>query len=233
MQMTIKSILTLALGSSVLGLASCKKEGGVDAEARIMVTHASPGGQPVDVLVDNQKVNSSAVAYGTSTGYISVASGERNLKLNAAGSSNTAVSSNYNFAGNTSYSVFAVNNSSSISTIAVGDNLATPAAGKAHVRFFHLSPGAPGVTVGVGTGSSFSALFSNRSFETQSTAEANAAFTAVDAGTYTVEVRIAGTTTAVLSTPVTLTAGKIYTIYARGQVGSTTAPLGAGVIVHN
>jgi hypothetical protein len=104
------------------------------------------------------------------------------------------------------------------------------------VRFFHLSPGAPAVTVGTLSGSTFTAIpaFTSRAFETQTTANANAGFTPVDAGTYTFDVRIAGTTTSVLNLPgIVLQAGKIYTIFARGIVGNATTPLGASIIANN
>jgi hypothetical protein len=121
-----------------------------------------------------------------------------------------------------------------LGAILVQDDLTTPAAGKAHIRFFHLSPGAPAVTVGVLNGATFTGVFNNRSFETQATATANQAFTPVDAGTYTFDVRLPGTTTSVLTVPgVNLAAGKIYTVFARGVVGSSTTPLGASIILHN
>jgi hypothetical protein len=57
----------------------------------------------------------------------------------------------------------------------------------------------------------------------------------VDAGSYTLEVRAAGTTPAILTIPnVTLTAGKIYTVFAKGFLGGTGAQaLGAQIIMNN
>src|SRR5690606_25594351 len=104
-------------------------------------------------------------------------------------------------------------------------NLTTPAAGKAHVRFLHLSPGAPAVTIGVLTGTTFTPVFSNRAFETAATATANQGFTPVDAGTYNFDVRLTDGTTSVLAVNnIALQAGKIYTVFARGIVGNTTSP---------
>ncbi|HMT12625.1 MAG TPA: DUF4397 domain-containing protein, partial [Ignavibacteria bacterium] len=61
------------------------------------------------------------------------------------------------------------------------------------------------------------------------------AFTAVDAGTYNLEVRLANTLTVVLPlNGVTLEAGKIYTVFARGFVGgSGIQQLNAQIIVNN
>ncbi|HAD33406.1 MAG TPA: cell wall anchor protein, partial [Chitinophagaceae bacterium] len=98
--------------------------------------------------------------------------------------------------------------------------------GKAHVRFVHLSPDAPAVDVAVTGGS---VVFANKAFKTYT------AFTPLDAGTYNLEVRVAGTSTVALPLPgIALTAGKIYTVFAKGFLGGTGAQaLGAQIIVNN
>lgn len=215
-------------------LASCDKDDPAPETGRVLVTHASPNAPGVDLLVDNAKVNSAPLTFTNNTGYLSVNAGTRNVKVNVAGTSTTVINADLPIAKDKNYSVFATNLVASIGAIAVEDDLATPASGKAHIRFFHLSPGAPAVTVGVLNGSTFTPVFSNRAFETQTTATANAAFSPVDAGTYTFDVRVAGTTTSVLTlSGIALQAGKIYTVYARGIVGNTTTPLGASIIANN
>lgn len=213
-------------------LVSCKKE--KKEEARVLVTHASPDAPGVDLLVDNQKVNATALTFPNNTGYLTVSAGTRNIKVNAAGTTTTVINADVPFTKDKNYSLFAYNQLASIGAVLVEDNLATPASGKAHIRFFHLSPGAPAVTVGVLNGDVFTPVFSNRAFETQATATANQAFAPVDAGTYTFDVRVAGTSTSVLTLPgINLQAGKIYTVFARGIVGNATTPLGATIIANN
>ncbi|TWI85266.1 uncharacterized protein DUF4397 [Lacibacter cauensis] len=232
MKRTTIFLATAALLFSSLAFVSCKKE--KKEEARVLVTHASPDAPGVDLLVDNQKVNASALTFPNSTGYLTVTAGTRNIKVNAAGTTTTVINADIPFVKDKNYSVYAFNRLASIGAILVEDDLTTPASGKAHIRFFHLSPGAPAVTVGVLAGSTFTPVFSNRSFETQATAAANQAFAPVDAGTYTFDVRVAGTTNSVLTlTGINLQAGKIYTVFARGIVGNTTTPLGASIIAHN
>ena len=232
MKSTTIFLATAALLFSSLAFVSCKKE--KKEEARVLVTHASPDAPGVDLLVDNQKVNASALTFPNSTGYLTVTAGTRNIKVNAAGTTTTVINADVPFTKDKNFSLFAYNQLASIGAVLVEDDLTTPASGKAHVRFFHLSPGAPAVTVGVLAGSTFTPVFSNRAFETQATATANQAFAPVDAGTYTFDVRVAGTTTSVLTlTGINLQAGKIYTVFARGIVGNTTSPLGASIIAHN
>lgn len=228
----LKTLLLLA-GFSAL-FTACKKDDENTDQARVLVTHASPDAPGVDLLVDNNRVNSAPLTFPNNTGYLNVNAGTRNIKVNAAGTSTTVINADIPFVKDKNYSVFAINQLSSISAILVEDDLATPAGGKAHIRFFHLSPGAPAVTVGVLAGGTFTPVFSNRAFETQATATANQAFTPVDAGTYTFDVRVAGTTNSVLNLPgINLQAGKIYTVFARGIVGNANTPLNASIIVHN
>lgn len=214
--------------------SGCKKDDPNAGNASIMFVHASPDAPAVDILIDNNKINSTAVAYPANTGYATVAAGTRNIKVNAAGSNTTAVEGNITIEKDKHYSVYAINRLSSIAAIATEDNLAAPATGKAHIRFLHLSPGTPNVSVGTVSGSTFTAFYTNRAFETQASANAYSVFTPVDAGTYTIEVRVAGTSGVLLSVPgVALQAGKIYTLIARGVVGSPTTPLGTSLITHN
>ncbi len=237
MKMKISLTKNLLLALAISGtLASCDKDDPAPppVQGKILVTHASPNAPGVDLLVDNTKVNSAALLFPNNTGYLSVNVGTRNVKVNATGTSTTVINADLTISKDKNYSVFATNNLASIGAIVVEDNLATPATGKAHIRFFHLSPGAPSVTVGVLSGATFTPVFSNRTFETQSTATANSAFTPVDAGTYTFDVRVAGTTNSVLNLPgIALQSGKIYTVFARGVVGNTTTPLGASIIANN
>jgi hypothetical protein len=125
----------------------------------------------------------------------------------------------------------------------VTDNLAAPAAGNAHVRFFHLSPNAPAVWVNLlRTGVTAPvASFANRTYRAVSTGSGTTLvnffnFTPIAAGTYTVEVRTGSATGPIaLTVPnVALADGKIYTLFARGLVRGTGADaLGASIIANN
>lgn len=195
--------------------------------ANVMVVHASPDAPGVDLLVDDSKVNSAALTFPNNTGYLEVPAGTRNVKVNAAGTSTTVINADLDLERDGNYSVFAINTLSSIEPLVLEDNLAAPASGRAHVRFVHLSPDAPAVDVAVTGGP---VLFSNRAFRSATD------FTPVDAMSYNLEVRLAGTETVVLSVPnVNLASGRIYTIFAKGFVAppaDNENALGAEVIVN-
>lgn len=214
---------------AAVALSSCKddKKNPVTPtpKANVLVVHASPDAPGVDLLVDNS-IAGTNLTYPNNTGYLSVKAGTRNVKVNVTGTSTTVINADLPLTANTSYSVFAVDSVSKISALVLTDDLSAPASGKAHVRFVHLSPNAPAVDVAVTSGP---VLFPNTSFKGYSS------FTPVNAGTYNLEVRLAGTSTVVLPLPgVTLTAGKIYTVFAKGFVGGTGAQaLGAQIVANN
>jgi len=196
------------------------------ATTRVKVIHASPDAPGVDILVDNTIVNSAAVNFPESTDYLSVAAGTRNIKVNGHMSSSSVIDANVTFGSDMFYSVFAVNNFANIEPLVLEDDLTVPAAGQAHVRFIHLSPNAPAVDITLTDGT---IVFGNKIFKEYT------AFTPLTAGSYELEVRIAGTSQVVLSLgTIDLTDGKIYSVFAKGFVGGTgNQALGAEIIVNN
>jgi hypothetical protein len=219
------ALLTLVVAVAAMG---CRKDDNPvmpTPKARVMAIHASPNAPAVDLLVDNV-VSGTGLAYPGNTGYLSVKAGTRNLKINVAGTSTTVINADLPLSPGASYSVFACDSVSKIGPLVLTDDLSAPASGMAHVRFVHLSPNAPAVDVAVTSGP---VLFANKAFKQYS------AFTPVAAGTYNLEVRPAGSGTVVLPLPgITLTAGKIYTVFAKGFLGGAgSQALGAQIIVNN
>lgn len=224
----------MCLGAVSLLFASCDKDDDDDnvmSKSKVMVVHASPNAPNVDVRINNS-VALTNVAYPTNSSYTELNSGANNIKVSPTGTTNYVIDANVTLEANKNYSVFAIDSVSKIKAAVVADDLTAPATGKAHVRFFHFSPNAPAVDIAVTGGA---VLFPNRMFNDQATNATYANFTPLNAGTYNLEVRAAGTNTAVLALPnVTLTAGKIYTVFAKGFLGGTAAQaLGAQVIVNN
>jgi hypothetical protein len=226
MKKTLLSLIPVALIATIVLVSSCKKEETPKTYAKVLVTHSSPNAPGVDLLVDGSKQNSAALTFPNNTGYLQVESGMRNIKVNVSGTSTTVINSDLTLVKDKNYSVFAIDSVSKISALVLEDDLTTPAAGKAHVRFIHLSPNAPAVDVALTGGA---VVFGNKSFKDYT------AFTPLDAGTYNLEVRVAGTSTVALPLPgITLQAGKIYTVFAKGFLGGSGAEaLGAEIIVNN
>jgi LPXTG-motif cell wall-anchored protein len=208
-------LVAVAALVALLGVAAGPFRAGAAELAHVRVVHASPDAPNVDVWADGSKVLTD-VAFGKFSDYLTVPAGAHNFKVVATGTTSPAVidvtptleSGKY-------YTVIAANKLAAIQPLLLVDDLATPAAGKFHLRVVHASPDAPAVDVAVAGGP---VLVSNLAFPK------NTEFTPVDAGTYTAEVRPAGTTTAVLTLPdVKFEAGKLYTVIATGLVNGTPA----------
>jgi hypothetical protein len=228
-----KLLLTVLTLTTILSFTSCKDDdnNATPDQARVMVVHASPSAPGVDLLVDNSKVNTAPLTFPSNTGYLNVNAGTRNFKVNVAGTSTTAIEANQAVEANMNYSIFAINSNASgtaFEPLVVMDNLALPASGQAHVRFIHLSPDAPAVDIVNVTNGTNTVLIPNRAYKSSTD------FVPLPAGTYDLAVRVAGTQTTALNLPgVTLQAGKILTVFARGflnpPAGNSNA-LGAQII---
>ena len=224
MRKAISILATAILAVSLVTLSSCEDE--QITYANVLVAHASPDAPGVDLLIDDVKVNTQPLTYPGNTGYLQAESGTRNIKVNVAGTSNSVINGNLVVEADENYSIFAVDEVAEITALVLVDDLTPPAAGKAHVRFVHLSPDAPAVDIALTGGA---VVFPNVAFK------GFTAFTPLDAGVaYNLEVRVAGTSTvALVLPPVTLQPGKIYTVFAKGFLAGTGAQaLGAEVIVN-
>ncbi|AEI51822.1 DUF4397 domain-containing protein [Runella slithyformis] len=236
--------------------------------SRVLFVNAAPG-TTLNFFTNNLPAGTN-VALGANTAYNTVTVGPLQLRAKAASGTIGGIlgsndilfragatnQNNFTAASGINYTFFVTDTLNRARSTAIGatdpggprflnvtDNLATPAAGNAHIRFFHLAPNAPAVWVNVlRTGVTAPvASFANRAYRAVSTGTGATAvnfanFSPLTAGTYTVEVRTGSATGPVaLTVPnVTLADGKIYTLYARGLAGGTGAnALGAGVVLHN
>jgi hypothetical protein len=214
----MNKFLIAALGAI---LVTALIAGGASAQtgnARLRVLHASPDAPAVDVYVDGSKAISN-LAFGAITDYVPVPAGNHAVKVfptsaNGTGTPVIDVPSLAVEAGK-DYTVAAGGKVANIEAKVFVDNNAAPAAGKAHVRVVHLSPDAPNVDIfaqGAGV------VVPNLAFKAASD------YLPLAAGSYNLEVRGAGSSTAVLSLPNTnLEAGKVYTAFALGLAGGEPA----------
>jgi LPXTG-motif cell wall-anchored protein len=204
--LSVVLVLSLALATSALAQSDM---------ARVRVVHASPDAPAVDVWVNGNVAFSNAPFKGI-TDYASLATGSYQVQVTPTGASEPIViDATLDLAGGTDYTVVAVGQLANIEPLVLVDNNSAPAAGKAHVRFVHASPDAPAVDIAVTGGP---VLFSNVPFKGVGD------YLPVDAGTYDLEARVAGTEDVALSVPgVQLSEGTVYTIFAMGLVGGEPA----------
>jgi LPXTG-motif cell wall-anchored protein len=206
--LAVTAVLVLSMALATSALAQ-------DGMARVRVVHASPDAPAVDVWVNGAIAFSNAPFEGI-TDYAALNAGAYNVQVSPTGATEPIViDADLDLAAGTDYTVVAVGLLADIEPLVLVDNNSAPAAGKAHVRFVHASPDAPAVDIAVTGGP---VLFSNVPFKGVGD------YLPVDAGTYDLEARLAGTDTVALSVPgVTLNEGTVYTIFAMGLAGGEPA----------
>jgi hypothetical protein len=213
-------LLTLGLAASAF-LAGCSDDDdsgvGPATEAGVRVVHASPDAPSVDVLVDDAQVLSS-VPYLGSSSYLEVPAGNRNVKVNAAGTTTTVIDVDLPLTTGTDYTVIAGGLVADIAPIVVEDDRSAPASGNVKVRAVHGAPSAPAVDIyvtapGADLGTATPAL-TNVPFSAASD------YVTVPAGDYQVRVTPAGTKiVAIDSGTLALAAGQVRTVIAVDSPG--------------
>lgn len=177
----------------------------------VRVIHTVPDAPNVDIYA-NDKLIVSNLAYGKYTDYLPVPEGVYKISLYVAGTKDSPVITDMLTVNNNSIlTVAAVGNLSDIEFRAITDANKMKEAGKAMVRFLHLSPNAPPVDITLPDGT---VVFSNISFKHITP------YSAVNPMNYTLQVKVSGTDDVALTVPnVNLEEDKYYTVYAIGLVG--------------
>jgi hypothetical protein len=114
--------------------------------ASLRVLHASPDAPNVDVLVDNQVVLSD-VSYTQASDFLSVLQGNRNVKVNAAGTSTTVIDADLLFAFDSFTTIIATNFVAQIEPLVLPDENTPPSGNLLKIRVVHSAPSAPPVDV--------------------------------------------------------------------------------------
>lgn len=210
--MNRKPFYTLMILAAVVALMATTAVTFAADAARVRVVHASPDAPAVDVLVNNNAAFTN-LAFKAISNYASLDAGSYSVAVVPTGKTEPQViSATLPLDPAKDYTVVALNTLANIEPLVLNDNNALPAAGKAHVRFVHASPDAPAVDIAVKGGP---VIFSNIAFKGVGD------YTPVDAGTYNLEVRLAGTNTVALDLPdVKLNDGTVYTVFAMGFAGA-------------
>lgn len=225
--------------------------------AHISFVNARPVNVGIQFWAYTTQVTKTAVAINTKSDYLDTQFGD--VQINFTEGTNTSYKASRQFGNSATFSssggpngpianyyhtVFAVKNTKATadSLILFYDDLSAPAAGKAKVRFVNLAPGSANVDFGV---AGQTALFTNTAYGRAGGSVLSGSglntwslgpFVTVDAGTVNFSVTQTADHSAVSIKDdklknVTLTAGKIYTIYINGTPGSSA--IGATILTHN
>ncbi|WP_327052071.1 DUF4397 domain-containing protein [Halomicrococcus gelatinilyticus] len=196
-----------------------------DEETNVRVAHMSPDAPAVDVLVDDETAVEN-LSFGNVTDYLTLAPGEANVTITAAGDPSTVVfSDEITFEAGTNYTVAATGEvteaaETTFEPVVFEDDFTVPGPDEASVRLAHVSPDAPAVDVTIAETNE--TLFDNVTFQ-EATEYVN-----VPAGDYTLEVRPATEDDdgeVVAEFDVSLEGGTVYTAFAAGYLNPEDAPV--------
>ena len=174
----------------------------------VSIYHAAPDAPPLDITVDNRRINSQPFRYSDFSGYLTFYTGDREIKITSTGAVNTLVDTTVSVVEGKSYSLFVIDRLSALETLWVRDSAAAPAPGKAMVRFVNLSPDAPALNL---TTDQSTVLFGDAGFKAVTN------FTEVEAKTFSLAVTGSTSGENLLSAEeIQLLPGRFYTVVVRG-----------------
>lgn len=193
------------------------------ARALISVVNASPGSQPVDFYLDQNKANNPPIIYGDGIDYVQAYTGKRTASFNLSGTQQKIKSDTLTLQQNQFYTLYLTNTPAQAEYFLVRDSINRPAAGKATIRFVNVSPNAPAADLAIKNGA---VLATNKAYKTAS------AFVPVNGNsTYTFEIRQAGTGNVLVTLPeIKIKGDAIYTVWLQGlNNGSDQTKLNANI----
>jgi Domain of unknown function (DUF4397) len=180
------------VGVAGLVLSGCGGSGGdSSSNASLRVVNATLTHASIDLLV-NSTVSASATASDTASAYVSPASGSVTLQINDAGAGTALATSVPTLTGGNHYTMVVYESGSTVKTVILNEDFATPASGVATLRLVDVAPEAGKLDVYVTTNActNLTGVASSYTFASPSTIT-NVSLTQ-GAGTYNVCVTASG-----------------------------------------
>lgn len=222
----------------IFTMSACLKDDeGVNQISAVRALNAVPASTQLDIGLDGNKLNydqytgrDEDFAYLDTLPYKNAWPGNRLVRVfdpKDGRDASPVVQGTVGFTPGKFYSLYVVGYET-IELMATEDDLSAPAAGKAKLRFIHLSPDAPALDFGV-VGRE-APLATNKAFKSVE------GFFAIDAGeAYTFSITDHGTKEVLHTVELTPEPGVIYTVWVRGLLadgGDEALAFGHEVIIH-
>jgi hypothetical protein len=211
----LHSGMTRLLAAGVLVVAFAVPVSAADT-AMVRVLHASPDAPAVDVHLDDAPVSAlTGVAFGTISDYLEIPTGDHNVKVFATGTTtDPVIDADVSVAAGAAYTIAATDALASITPQVLQDE-PSPTCDNAQVRVVHFSADAPAVDVAAAGTSPDEAIVQNLAYPDATD------YLDLPAGTYDLEVRVAGETTVALDLPGVVVEDCLsYSVFAIGSAAS-------------
>lgn len=176
--------------------------------SHIRFLHASPDTPSIDIYI-NDKLIGRNLSYRNFTPYINIPSGNTNIRVFITGRKiNPLINTNIFIPAKSIFTLSAAGKSSQIGLLALPEPIRNVPAGKALIRFAHLSPDAPNVDLAL---SNVSKLFTNVAYKNYTD------YIPIGGGTHNFEVKVSSTSKVILKVPnINIRSGNIHTFYFVG-----------------
>ena len=241
MKTTLKKFGTMKIIFSLLALtifiSACKKDWGDSNSvtvAGIGFVHASPGTGALDLVVDNQKVNSKDFTYTNDLGYFGAYPGTRLFGVVKKDSTRYLATSSLTLRSGLFYSAFVIDVLPAPKILLVEDDLKAPETDKAKIRFINLSPASTPFDLEV-SNTDPAALTAPYLLTTNKAFKDFSAFASINPSiSYNFALKETGSAAAVATiSNVKIEKGKIYTIWAKGLKAATdSTKLSIGIMTN-
>jgi hypothetical protein len=135
------TVLALSLISIIAVLTSCTSSNNNNdvPPAHVMVVNTVKGSAAQTLKLNNNTVNTTAVAYGQSSGYVTELPGNDNAQFFNSGSAAVNASFSVTLNPNSYYTVYYAGNDTTNTAYTAQDDLTIPASGFASVQFINFS----------------------------------------------------------------------------------------------
>jgi Domain of unknown function (DUF4397) len=199
-------------------MISCSDDNSDAARAYVRIINGSPDAGNINLTFGSTIVIGN-VSYQSSGAFTRTDPGKYLTSITPVTGSWTPQSADYTYYANSYYTVIISDSAKNASATIQEDGRGAPAAGKCHLRIFHLlGNGTNSVDITYGSES----LYTARTFNDHKTNGNIAAYKDVTPGTQTITVKTVGTSTVVTSLPnISFQAGRKYTACIFGFAGGT------------
>jgi hypothetical protein len=213
---------------SVLGFAACKVGDDTVPQSESLTTTLNVVNATTDTLnyyLNGSRVNTTSALYPFGyTGYLSVKYADQNYQFKRLGNADVLFNLPLALDTNKIYSLFVAGQTADDTFTSI-DTLVSDTASRPKIRFVNASPGSGDLDVRVGEGDTINLKV--RAYKSTSV------FLPIGPGVKHIRVFRAGSSIAIADTSRTLTAGRIYTLFAKGTLtGTGGKKFGTGLVVN-
>lgn len=207
------SLLTIFAVFSLVFLGSCINDDETEPLPQepltyVSIYHLSPNTSPLNILVDNSRINSFPFEYEDYSGYLRFYAGENAFKFTPSNASNTVADTTIKMGQDSLYSIFIVADSNKVETLVTLDKIKLQDSENALIRTLHASPDTPEVKI----------VFTNGTIPDKTMVYSTVSdFTEVSTGKFSFEVQNAATEEVLATvTNVDFLSQRVYTIVLKG-----------------